>query len=154
MPLGSSVNAFVDAQVSNAAKAQAVMYHYDFEHAHGGPSAQLKEAGKRKLRRITSSGSAGFPIVVQPVPGRSDISEARRIEVENFLVSQLGFTGSQVVVADPGYRGLRGVEAVESDRNQLQNTRSFGSLGGGSQFGGSRTGGASQQQSQTQTQRR
>lgn len=154
MPLGSSVNAFMDAQVSNAAKVQSVMYHYDFADAHGVHSAQLKEAGKRKLKRITASGMNGFPIMVQPVPGRPDISEARRSEVENFIVSQLGYTGSQVVVAEPEYRGLRGVEAVETDRNQLQNTRSFGSLGGGSQLGGSSNGGTSQQQSQGQTQRR
>ena len=96
--------------------------------------------------RLASSGWNGQRVAVEPVPGRPNLSAARKAAVERFLQSK-GISYSQVVLVQPDYAGLRGVEAVEMDRNQLQNTRSFGALGGGggaSQLGTS-TGGQTQQ---------
>ena len=149
MPLGSSVNAYLNAQIAQGKQARSIVYLYDFFDPSTAERNQLNAAGRRKLAKLTSSGWNGLPIVVQPVAGHADLSEARRAAVEEYLVSQLGYSGSQVILQEPDYLGLRGVEAEAMDRNRLQNTRSFGQLGaGGGQVGGA--GGGQGQQGQGQ----
>ena len=145
MPLGSSVNAYLTAQIAEGNRARSVVYLYDFFDPSTEQRSQLNPAGRRKLAKLTSSGWNGLPIMVQPVANHPELSEARRAAVETYLVSQLGYSGSQVVLQEPDHMGLRGVEAEAMDRNRLQNTRTFGQLGGGGGQVGGAAGGQGQQ---------
>lgn len=147
LPLGAAMNGYFDQQIYNGERARFTVYNYDFSDLGSADPAQLNRAGRTKLAKLaTPSGARSFvahQIVVQPVLDNQSLSQARRAAVVQFLSSRLGldYGDSQVILAEPDYRGLRGVEAIEIDRNQLQNTRSFGGLGAGSQAGGGQGGG-------------
>jgi|GEM_PF-4310810 len=142
LPLGAASNAYFDQQVYNGERSRYTVYNYDFSDLGSADPSQLNRAGRSKLAKlVTPSGARSFvahQIIVQPVLDDPLLSQARRAAVLQFLTSRLGvdYGDGQVVLAEPDYRGLRGVEAIEIDRNQLQNTRSFGALGAGNQLGG------------------
>lgn len=135
VPLGTSVNAWMDAHIYEGWQAQFVMYHYDFYSGPDENHTQLKPAGKRKLTRLIARAAPWERIVVQPVEGRPQLSQARKISVMRFL-GTLGtqVADSQVVVAEPEYLGLKGVEARIVDRKQLRNLQN--NIGGAQSFGG------------------
>lgn len=135
VPLGASVNAWTEAHIYAGWQAQYVMYHYDFFSGPNEDHTQLKPAGRRKLTRLIDRAAPWERIVVQPVEGNPNLSQARKSSVIQFLVS-LGtqVSDSQVVVAEPEYLGLKGVEAVIIDGMQLQSLQR--NIGGTQSFGG------------------
>lgn len=147
LPLGAASNAYMQQQIYNGERTRFTLYNYDFSDLGSADPSQLNRAGRAKLAKlVTPTGARSFvahQIVVQPVLDNPSLSQARRVAALQFLTSRLGvdYGDNQVILAEPDYRGLRGVEAVEIDRNQLQNTRSFGTLGSGGQQGGGQGGG-------------
>jgi hypothetical protein len=130
-PLGSSFYAHFNAQIFNGMKAQQVLYQYDFENGPTDDQTRLNWAGRRKIIHLLPTlESTGVPLTVERVAGQPDVSEARRLNVVSFLQSHLGvpIADDQVVIGSAATPGIRGVEALEVNRNQLQTTRAQGVL--------------------------
>lgn len=136
-PLGGVLQANMDMQIDNGKKARLVMYEYDFENDPGRDQAALNAAGRRKLERlVTVLETTGHPLLIEPSEDYPGIAESRRMHVVNVLETEMYFSNAHAQVAVKGAPtlGLRGVEAVEIDRNQINLTRSrgtaFSSTGG------------------------
>ncbi len=128
-PLGAALYANMDALIISGKRAQLVLYEYDFQNGPTQDLAALNNAGRRKLLRLLPiMETTGFPLIVEPTADSPELSEARRMYVVNVLSTELWCpdADSLVVVQPPPSTGIRGVEAVEIDRNQLETTRSQG----------------------------
>ena len=68
------------------------------------------------------------PLVIEPTPRNSELDEARKVHVMEFLSTCAGFDISnvQIVIQTPNYAGLNGVEAIEIDNNRLETLRNRG----------------------------
>ena len=129
VPLGSVLQTNLDRQIDQGKKARLVMYAYDFENDPSRDQAALSPAGRRKLERLVAvMESTGHPLIIEPSREYPSITESRRMHVVNVLESDLYFSNAhaQVVVRSAPGSGLRGVEAVEIERNQVNTTRSQG----------------------------
>lgn len=136
-PLGASLDHYFGRQIYNGNRARQVLYHYDFGSWNGDPS-RLNIYGLRKLRRMVPLMEAtGAPIIVQSVPERPALAEARRSHVLEVLQSRLGVPvdENQIVVGVPPVPGLEGFEAMEIYANQVETLRSQGADEGGFQSG-------------------
>ena len=136
--LGASVNYYFGAHINAGRSAQQVLYHYDFQNDPRADPASLNRFGRAKLRRLARSMEfTGAPLIIQHVPGNLALSEARRSHVIEIFQSRLGVPlyENQVVISAAQLPGLRGVEAAEIRRNQLQTTRAQGIIASGFQSG-------------------
>ena len=154
LPLGSAINAYFDAHIVNGYEALQVLYHFDFYNGPQQDASQLNAAGRRKVARLLSYvNMTGKPILVQHTPHQVGLAEARRSNVVAYAQGSLGgsIDDSQVIVGAPPRDSLRGVEAAEIDRNQLQTTRNQGTAGGAGGLSGQTTGSSQNQNNNSRT---
>lgn len=137
-PFGSYLSAHVNTQILNGVAARMTLYRYDFCDEDSACPASLSPQGKERLSRISSLFLChGFPIVVEPTPGRPQLDEARRASVVEAL-RELGLpaTPGMVLVRQPEAAGLAGEEAEQIYYRMLQSAQqgATGYNGGASTF--------------------
>ena len=113
-----------------------VLYRYDFLDELGNESPLLSRRGHIQLEQIAErSLSYSAPIIIEST-GLEELDERRREHVIGELAERGVALGADlVVVRTVPFGGLQGVEANIIHGNMLQQTRSRGSSGGGSQVG-------------------
>lgn len=134
-PPGWYLHNALQIQISRGIADQMVLYHYDFLEGHD--SAQLSRRGKWQLQKFASAiASHGYPVIIQPSYDASGLDTARRAQVLAELQTFVpDVTEESVLIAKPHAVGLRGVEALSIDNNNLLQTQSRGTLTPGLNFG-------------------
>lgn len=139
-PFGTYMRAAGAAQVSAGLAAQQTLYSYDFAVIDGRPSPRLNAYGRQELVRLVDLASAtGFPLLIERDDRQPGLNEARRRHVlAEVRRLQPDFPEERVLVGRPATRPFSAAEALEVDRNLLQQIRNgpSNSLGSGSAAGG------------------
>ena len=121
-PFGSSLCQVMSAQVAGGQAAQFVLRRYDFL----ADQPELSPYGTRKLMRLASRlGEGPWPLIVETIPGNSELSEARRAYVELALqeIAGVPIAPEQVVSAADPALGMSGIESqltFESLRRRVE----------------------------------
>ncbi|NIL97608.1 MAG: hypothetical protein GTO53_03880 [Planctomycetales bacterium] len=138
-PFGWYLRNAYQQQIARGFQDQMVLYHYDFQA--GAKADQLSSRGRQQLAKFAQIvDSHGFPVVIQPTNGRPELDAARQAHVAMELSTMTeSATEPAVIVAQPRAPGMRGSEALEIDKNLMQQTQQRGLLmrgaGGGGGFG-------------------
>ena len=128
-PLGASLQAHMDVQIANGQAVQLVLYRYDFHDVGNTDPSVLNRHGLSRLERLVPlMESCPWPLIIEPVPGHPEISQARKLHVLQWLSTKMRvpINDGRVVVAYPPAAGLSGVEAIEIDASLIQQTRTKG----------------------------
>lgn len=134
-PVGTLLRAHVRTQIANGLRDQMVLYRYDFNEGMLGDASELNPHGRRRLSELAGLLQRNcFPLIVERIPGKPGLSEARRAKVLEAL-SETTFAVPEewVVVGDPPRVGLSGEEALTIHENLMSNTEQGGALSGGGQ---------------------
>jgi hypothetical protein len=127
-PFGHCLTTALGQQVINGIADRMVLYHYDF--GYGENASKLSLRGKAQLVKFARGVlRSGLPITVQSTPGNSTLDELRRANVlEELMQLDTSASADWVIVDKPRAHGLRGLEAIEIDANNILNTRYRGTL--------------------------
>jgi hypothetical protein len=134
-PLGWSLHANGQTEVSNATAARMVFYHYDFED--GG--SRLNYRGRDKLAMIAALLPTSFaPVVIERTPGDDRLDLERRTVIAGALAhGTFPIPPERVIVGRPIANGLNGQEAVIIRDNLYRQTLQQGTFGLSGATGGS-----------------
>jgi len=131
-PLGSSMNAFMEAQVANANAAQLMLYDYDFV----ARRSELTVRGVRELRNMAAGLNGSDNVIrVEATPYAPALANMRRatvLAVLNRLLPGMSME-KRVLVSEPLTRGFDGVDALSVSSQLLE----LQGIGGGQQSGSS-----------------
>ncbi len=121
--LGAMMYSMNRVQVSNAAAASLIFYHYDFEPG----TSRLNLRGRDKLASIAAKLPTTFAPVIIERTGVPSFDEQRRLTVlEGLGTNSFPIPSERVVVGPAISRGLRGDEAVLIHENLLTRTSQSG----------------------------
>jgi hypothetical protein len=134
MPLGTSIDQYMRAQIGNAAVARMTLYDFDFVQGR----SQLNYRGRDRLRQLAGRLTATqYPLVVERLPLDPTLATARRAAVlEELTAMGLKVPPDRVVVGPPIAVPLRGVEAEGIYATLMIQTNSAGFQPGLNSAGG------------------
>ncbi len=141
-PLGYSLNAHLDTQITNGLAAQMVLYRYDFHDGILDQAHKLNPHGRRRLASLVAQLACDTqPLTIQTT-AKPELDEARRQHVLQVLNESVYDVPEEWVVVDhPEDPGLSGEEATVIQKGLLQQTTSGGAtminVGGSSSYGSS-----------------
>jgi len=134
-PPGTLVRAHARTQIANGLRDQMVLYRYDFYQGMLGDASELNPHGRKRLAELAGLLQRNcFPLIVERIPGKPGLSEARRAKVLKVLgESTFAVPEEWVVVGDPPPVGLSAEEALMIHDNLMSNTEQGGAISGGGQ---------------------
>jgi len=135
-PFGAALRGTVNAHVARGTANLLTLYHYDF--AEGANAHRLAPWGRARLRGMAPVMlHFGFPVVIQSMPGDTELNGARGEAVSELLkeFDPAFAEGAWVVVRPPWAVPLRGDEALIIDANNLRSTAARGQLTTGAAIG-------------------
>jgi hypothetical protein len=136
-PLGESIRCPMNTQIANGHAGRLVFFQYDFVNDESRDMSVLNDAGLRKLRRLMPTIQyTAFPLTIERVPGRDELSELRRMHLLEHVsaMASVPVPDHRVIIGDV-HPGLYGGEALLIDATMLGITRSTGLAGGQSGLG-------------------
>jgi hypothetical protein len=129
-PFGQCVNAAMHTHVRNGLAARPVLYRYDFYDGVLDEPHKLNAHGQRRVQLLLPLLENGcYPLIVQCTPEDPDLAAKRQAAVQQYL-AQLSDTIPKewVVVAEPRYPGLRGVEVITINQRLQNQTQQGGGV--------------------------
>lgn len=123
VPFGQCVAMSMEAQIANGVAARMTLYDYDFERG----TDKLNYRGRDRLRQIAALTSCNvYPVMVERLPYRPELADARRMTVLNELLAMASVPAERVVVGAPLAVPMRGNQGEIIYQNMISSTQTYG----------------------------